>query len=344
MTKFNTRYERLDAIEGRLAQSTDGCTTGQLATEFEVDPDTIRRDLYELEGRGTGLIKEGRRYMLDHRRQLHSVKLNRNEVLALYLASRLLSRYSDEHNPHITGALNKLADALRTKSPFIARHVAQAAASVQNKQSRPEYIAALEVLTQGWAEGRKVRLRYSSSQGETTERLFAPYFIEPSSIGLSCYVIGYDELRAQLRTFKVERVQQADLTEERFSIPSNFNPQSLLNSSWGIVWRDEGEIEVVLHFKPQVVRRVKESIWHHSQRIEDLQDGSCLFTVTVGSTLELKPWVRQWGSAVTVIRPLEFRQEIAAEVEEMAHAYALSSPDDLSSALKKQQYEKEEQL
>jgi predicted DNA-binding transcriptional regulator YafY len=77
----------------------------------------------------------------------------------------------------------------------------------------------------------------------------------------------------------------------------------------------------VLRFTPGVVRRVKESIWHPSQRIEDLPDGSCLFTVQVGSTMEFKPWVRQWGSAVSVVSPPDFREEIAAEVREMARIY-----------------------
>ncbi len=326
MTKFNSRYERLDAIERRLAQSSEGCTTGQLATEFEVDPDTIRRDLYELEGRGTGLIKQGRRYILDHRRQMHSVKLDRNQILALYLAARLLSQHSDEYNPHVAGALSKLADALSNKSPLIAQHIAQSAIAVQGRQPRPEYIEALEVLTEGWAEGRKVQIRYRSSQGETTERLFAPYFIEPSSIGLSCYVIGYDELRGMLRTLKVERVLEARLTEERFLMPATFDPSQLLASAWGIVWQEDGEIEVTLHFRPEAVRRVKESNWHHSQRIEDLPDHSCLFTVRVGSLLELRPWVRQWGAAVMVVRPEELRREIISEVRQMAVLYGVSTP------------------
>ena len=200
----------------------------------------------------------------------------------------------------------------------------EAASAVRSRRTRREYVEALEVLTQGWAEGRKVRLRYRSyTKDETTERIFAPYFIEPSGIGYACYVIGFDELRGALRTLKVERVQEARLMDERFNVPPSFDPQQLLASAWGVIWRDEGEIEVTLRFAPSVVRRVKESVWHHSQRIEDLPDGSCLFTVRVGSTLEFKPWVRQWGSAVTVVSPAEFREEIVEEVRAMAREYAI---------------------
>ncbi|HWQ11345.1 MAG TPA: WYL domain-containing protein [Roseiflexaceae bacterium] len=328
MPATESRYERLDAIERRLAQRPEGWTTGELARELGVDPSTIFRDLTLLESRGTGLIQQGRRYILDHRRSLHAVKLTSNEVLALYLAARLLSRHSDEHNPHVVKALEKLADSLSIRSPLMARHIAQAAAAVQERRTRREYVTALEALTQGWAERRKVRLRYRSyTKDETTERTFAPYFIEPSGIGYACYVIGHDDLRGTVRTLKVERIHEAQLTDERYVVPDDFDPQRLLASAWGVVWRAEGEIEVTLRFAPSVVRRVKESVWHHSQRIEDLPDGACLFTVRVGSTLELKPWVRQWGSAVSVIGPPEFRDEIAAEVREMARLYGVCASE-----------------
>ena len=324
MPTTETRYERLDEIERRLARRPEGWTTTELAREFAVDADTILRDLTLLEARGAGLIKQGRRYLLDHRRSLHTIKITNDEALAFYLAARLLSRHSDEHNPHVFRALDKLSDALSLKSPLIAGHIARAAAVVRARRVRREYVEAMEVLTQGWATGRKVRLRYRSyGKDETTERTFAPYFIEPSGIGYACHVIGLDDLRGELRTFKVERIHEAYLTDESFRIPADFDPQQLLASAWGVIWRDAGAIEVTLRFVPTVVRRLKESVWHFSQRLEDLPDGSCLFTVRVGSTMEMKPWIRQWGAAVEVLTPDELRAELIDEVRAMAQVYGL---------------------
>ena len=326
MPRTETRYERLDEIERLIASRLEGWTTSELARECGVDPDTILRDLVLLDARGVGIVKKGRRYVLDHGRALHTIKITNDEALALYLAARLLSRHSDEHNPHVVHALEKLSDALRTKSAIVAQHIARAALSVRGRQARPEYVEALEVLTQGWATGRKVRLRYRSySKDETTERTIAPYFIEPSGIGYACHVIGFDELRGELRTFKVERIYEAHLTTDRFQVPEDFDPQHLLASAWGVIWRDAGAIEVVLRFSPSVVRRVKESVWHFSQRLEDLPDGSCLFTVWVGSTMEMKPWIRQWGADVTVVAPTELRAELITEVRAMVQVYGMTS-------------------
>ncbi len=294
MRRAESRYERLESLERLLAGRPAGWRTAELARELGVDPDTIRRDLALLESLGTGVIKEGWRYRLDHRRALHTVRLSTDEVLALYLAARLLSRYSDEHNPHSVRALERLADALQGRSPALAGHILLAARSVRGRAARPEYVATLETLTRAWVERRKVRLRYRAiTSDETTERTFAPYYLEPSAIGYACYVIGFDDLRGALRTLKVERIGAADLTDEPFSVPDDFDPQRLLDSAWAVMWSDDGAQAVTLRFAASVARRVKESIWHRSQRIEDLPDGLCLFTVRVGHTLELKPWVRQ---------------------------------------------------
>jgi predicted DNA-binding transcriptional regulator YafY len=99
------RLEPIKQIERKLALRPEGWTAGELAREFQVDPSIIFRDLSLLESMETGLITRGRRYILDHRQSLHNVKLSINELLAIYLAVRLLSRHSDEHNPHVVKAL-----------------------------------------------------------------------------------------------------------------------------------------------------------------------------------------------------------------------------------------------
>lgn len=322
MPKPENKYERMDAIERLLARAPRGLTSGELARELGVDPSTIFRDIAFLQGRGTGLIYDRRRYRIDHRRSVATIKLTNDELLALYLAARLLSRHSDEHNPHVVLALEKLADALRTRSPLVAEHINMAASAVRVRRQHPAYVEALEALTQGWAEGRTVWLRYRNAEGRASERTFSPYFIEPSSIGYSCYAIGWDSATLKVITLKIERIAEARVTDDHFTMPASFNPLKMLSNAWGVIYREEGSTEVVLHFSAGVTRRVKESIWHHSQTIQDLSDGSCRFTVQVGSTLEMRPWIRQWGADVVVIAPPELRAEIANEARRSAANYA----------------------
>ncbi len=44
-------------------------------------------------------------------------------------------------------------------------------------------------------------------------------------------------------------------------------------------------------------------------------------TLQVGATLEMKPWIRQWGADCEVLGPTELRAEIAEEIRRAAEMY-----------------------
>ena len=278
-----------------------------------------------LERRGTGLIHDKRRWYLDHRRAFYSIKFTQHELVALYIAARLLVRYSDELNDHVSSLLTKLADTLHTRSQLVAEHFAEAAHVAGDRPPRPEFIHTFEVLGRGWIEGRKTRFMYESyGKNEQTRRTVCPYFIEPSGIAFSVYAIGLDELRGTIRTFKLDRIRDAELLDAGFDRPSASQLRQALSSAWGI-WSDGETIEVVLRFTPRVARRVRESSWHPSQRLDDLPDGSCLFTAHIGSLVEFTPWVRQWGADVEVVEPTALRESIICDLEVQLQSYAQAS-------------------
>jgi proteasome accessory factor B len=152
------------------------------------------------------------------------------------------------------------------------------------------------------------------------QRDFAPYFIEPSGIGYACYVIGLDDWSGEMRTFKLERLERAQMLEQSYVIPQDFDPNEYLQASWGIM-HGEGRVQVVLEFSPAVASRVKESVWHPSQEIDDLKNGGCLFTVQISEPKEMHPWIRSWGAEVEVISPPSLRQIIAEEATRTAAIY-----------------------
>ncbi len=324
MQRFENRLERMDDIERKLAQYPSGLSISYFARLYRVNRSTIYRDFSALERRGVGLIQDGRRWKLDHRRMLYATRFTPYELVSLYLAARLLARYSDEANPHIVKALEKLADALLAHSPLVSRHITQSAELVGDRPVRPEYVHAFETLTQAWLLSRKARVIYQGFHDQqATERLVSPYVIEPSGLGYSSYVIGYDDLRSAVRTFKLERIQSAQLTDELFLRPDDFDPYRLFASAWGIIWSQDNHEEVRLHFSRRVTRRVKESVWHPSQVIEDLPDGSCLFTVHLGSLTEITPWIRQWGADVEALAPPALRDELVVEARALATLYGI---------------------
>ena len=85
------------------------------------------------------------------------------------------------------------------------------------------------------------------------------------------------------------------------------------------MWGEETEVK--LKFSPQVTRRVKESVWHPSQTIEDLPGGGCVLIVRVGSVLEMTPWIRGWGPDVEVLEPEELRENFHRWSSELWELY-----------------------
>ena len=157
----------------------------------------------------------------------------------------MLSAYSDKHNPHMVASLFKLAEVL---PEAIGEHVERAAEAVSQRQPASKYLDVLEGLIRAWASRRQVRLTYRDPiSGARSKRLFDPFFIEPSFIGYSCYVYGFDHFRQANRSFKLERLERVEVLDIHFE-PPDFDPYEYLKHAWGIRGGYEEEEEVKVRF------------------------------------------------------------------------------------------------
>lgn len=317
--RIASKAARLRWIEHKLYNNPQGLRVVDLAALTGMDRRTIYRDLMALEEMGVPVWQMDGRFGINREDYLSTVQLNLNQTVALFFAARLLSHHSDEHNPHVVAALDKIAASLPDST--ISAHLARAAEVIRQRPLRKEYIRVLETVTRAWADRRLVSLSYwATGRDEPEERIVAPYVLEVARFEPASYVIGHDKLRNALRTFKLERVQHAELLDEAYVIPEDFNPYAHLADSWGIM--DEvGMIEVRLRFTPEVARRVKESVWHRSQIVEDLPDGGCELTLHLGGTREVRSWVLGWGGDVEVLAPASLREDVAEQAARMAGRY-----------------------
>jgi predicted DNA-binding transcriptional regulator YafY len=149
-----------------------------------------------------------------------------------------------------------------------------------------------------------------------------PYFLEPDAARRSVYLIGFDEPAGAMRTYKVERIRSATLTQDRYELPEDFDPDRWLANSWGI-WSSDGTptVRVRLRFDASVAHRVREAVWHRSQELVELDGGGVELAVTVAGIVEIRPWVLSWGDGVEVLEPPELRDAVAASVRAAAARY-----------------------
>ena len=173
-----------------------------------------------------------------------------------------------------------------------------------------------------WCTQRRLRIQYQSlSSDECKEWYLDPYFVETTGTGFSMYVIGQASRgdRQGIVTFKMNRIREIKVLDDTFEIPPDLDLNRLLSTSWGVM-RGE-QVKVKLKFSAEVARRVKESIWHHSQVIKYLTDGGCLMSLTVSITLEITPWIRGWGPDVEVLEPEKLRCEFTEYANRLHRTY-----------------------
>ncbi len=311
-------------IEAMLLANPEGLKPAEIARRLGVHRSTVGRYISDLPRHIYIDSEDGDRWKIDRSAYLMNLRLSLHEAMAVHLAARLMATRGDKFNPHAAAALRKLAVALERVAPQVSGHLKLSAEVMEegSRQQDPRYLDVLEALTLAWAEGRKVRVWHRHAQtGEVHEYTFAPYFIEPYAVGFTSHVIGWREPPGALRTFKIERIERIKLLRDRYEIPADFDPRDLLAEAWGIWYTETEPVEVVLRFAPRVAGRVRETLWHRSQAIEECSDGGLIWRAKVAEPQEMLPWVRGWGADCEVLEPQALRETMMGESKSMAELY-----------------------
>lgn len=299
----------------------------EIAQRAGLEPRTTNNYLRELEIEGH-LYKDGVLWhALDVKQtKLRSFELSPQEAYTLYLATRLLVKQHDKRNEPAETAMLKLARVL-TSDLGVGREMEQAARELAQRDTIPGYQSVFRTMVQGYLYRRRVDLFYRPLGKSAFRTTFDTYLMEPSAIGYATYAIGHSGIVGKLRSYKLERIESAQLTQETYQIPADFSGLEVLRHSWSIIMGEETK-RVVLRFSPQVRERVKETQWHPSQNDADDAErpGWLRWWVDVADTLDMLPWIRGWGADCEVIGPDELRNQLTTHVRNMGTIYGVTPP------------------
>ena len=317
------RVARMLRIVQFLEQrGTTGARPEAIARAIAMSRRTVYRDLQAIERElEIPLWSADGVWGLEERGLLPPLKLTLDEAMAVFLAARLLARYATAHDPDLMGAFQKLGGGL---PEALAAHVASTLEVMSRQPPDVQLRERVRALTRAWAERRVVVLNYDPAtydpgRGPRTARV-RPYLIEPSSATHALYLIGHDETRDALRTFKIERILDVAVTADRFEPPAPGAIEEALSRAWDII-ADQPPVDVALRFTPAVAARVAETRWHPSERRELAADGSLVWRATVAGTIEVRIWILSWGADVEVLEPADLRADVARTVRAAAARY-----------------------
>lgn len=326
MSKMENKIERLAHLEQILLESPNGLKRAELARRLDVHKSTISRYIDELSRMVHLTEDDQKRFSIDRDRYFNNVTLSIHEVLSLYLASCLISERSDRHNPHIASALRKIGYSVTDYSEALKKGIIENALRMETGpvMKDPAYIHHLEVLTRAWSEGTLTSVtHYSRNRGEDVEYTLGILNIHPYAAGFSIHIMGYSIEESQLRTLRLDRIKDVTLLEEPFDQTMAPSLKEKLKEAWGIWYSNDPPVKVVLRFSPRVAYRIKETIWHPGQSLEEEETGSVIWRGKIAAPKEMYPWIRGWGRDVEILEPQSLREEFAGEIEALREMYGV---------------------
>lgn len=306
-----------------------GLTLDELAEQLDCNRRTIQRDINVL--REVGLPIEyqvvepqgQRRYALPHGYLDRSeLLLTITEALSLYLAKAFMAPVA---GTSLGEAFDKLVSRIeQSLSPKTLRHFRDLQALLLVLPSgQPDYshsketVAAIDTAIR---EHRAIRITYHSQwRGDDYTTEVHPYGLVFWQSDL--YLVAHSCRADDLRSFKVTRIRQAQLTSKPFSKPDDFDLEDYFSSSVSISRGDES-FDALVRFTGPAMTLITERRWHPTQRIIDRSDKYMLVKFHISDAIGLKQWVRSFGQHAELLAPEPLRCQLRDELLATSALYA----------------------
>ena len=142
----------------------NGVAVTEIAELTGMTTRTVYRDIRALEEElEIPIFSAGRGATGSRKSFLPPLPLSLAEAIVLFLATRLIARWSDEYDQAVVSAFTKLADLLPQP---IARHVAATMLTVRRAGPNEPFTRNFAHVAQAWADGRVVEFDYEPSDGD----------------------------------------------------------------------------------------------------------------------------------------------------------------------------------
>jgi proteasome accessory factor C len=240
-----------------------------------------------------------------------------NELQALAIMQRLLKDAGggllEEHLGPLARRLQELTQHQRLNLGEAARRLRFPAIG-----ARPAG-EAFNAVASATLQRRKCWIEYHArSTDERSERTVSPQRI--THYREAWYLDAWDEKRAALRSFSVDRISSATVLDAAAVDVPEADLEEHYASAYGIFGGKADKI-AVLRFTPERARWVADEKWHPEQQAVWLADGSYELRIPYRESRELVMDVMRHGASVEVVAPPELREQIGVELRLAASRY-----------------------
>lgn len=322
MKRNTTQFRRLMALHEAIKNGEyPNCLS--FSVDYEVAQKTIQRDIDFLRDSLGAPIEYDREkkgfYYTDTTWFLPSIALSEGELMALLIASRALEQY---HGTPVAGEIKRVFDKISELLPekisippeFLFNHF-----TFTGPPARPIDAKIWITVIRGLLNQRSVKITYQSFESTSAkEYRMDPYHI--ANLRGEWYVFGHSHLSDKLTPFSLSRIKKASITQNAFTVPSDFKPEKMFDAAFGRFVQLPGAktYQVKLRFDKDVTSWIMDKAWHPGQKTKKLSNGDIEMTFPAAGLMEVQHWVLAWGRYVKVLQPAELKKAVTDEIQVMA--------------------------
>lgn len=309
------KTERQLAIVLEL-QGTKLLKAEDLASKLETSVRTIYRDIQSLSEAGVpimGSLVEG--YFL------LPVSFTMEEAVTLLIGADFIEqRFDLQCSRNAQSSRGKieamLPEPIRNEVARVRSNIRLRLQPEKNTEVGGREKAQLASIRTAMLEGKKIRFKYNKKIPEADGNRETIRTVSPLGLVLverGWMLIADCDLRKDTRHFRVSRMSELAITDEKFELSSNFNLYNYRP-------RDDRNIRIRALFKASIVDNVKEMNIFYMEEAE-LHDDGYYVDFRVREPDEILQWILAWGSDVVIVEPESFRIRVREEIKKMLERY-----------------------
>ena len=333
-----TRADRLSDLKERFLSGAR-LSLRRIKNDYNVSLKTAGRDVQQLRDWGIQLICECDAddpywYVRPTDRRI-TVTYSINEVMALFTARRF---FDFLENTSMADAIDRVYH--RIESRLAAAKDLENAKKLQQKvylvhegpkKLKPHSSDILDEVLTALLRERKLKITYRNTKGKLQRLVLCPYTLTVYKRGLYLTAAS-GSIDNQVRIYALERITRATWQKDKpFAYPKDWHPDTYFRNALFIVPGDPQK--VVLHFTPTTKRYIAIRVFHQSQKLKTLQDGTVQMTLHVPVNFELINWILSFGPHVNVISPQPLRQQVAGQLQAALAQYGTETLKQLDDSV-----------
>ncbi len=317
----NNRIFRIIKMILLMRETYVGWNAQKFADYFNVSVRTFHRDKGLMEELGVPIYYDNQchSYKILDTFNFEAPNLTKEETESLMFAAK---EYHNKNVPFSAELETAMAKIHNTLPDFIKNSISKYIKQYKIIDKRYVDLGVhedtLNKINQAMEEQESIVIDYYAlSKDRKSKRKVEPYNIFFNDG--APYLAGYCHLRDEIRYFRIDRINEITLTNEKYQIPDDYSLEDNLADAWGI---EQGEnIYVKVRFIGKAARLVKEYHWNERQHINEISDKEIIFSVWTSSREEIKSWILSYGASAQVLAPTDLREEIRVEIGKMLNNY-----------------------